>query len=1485
MAMMFILMATLTINVGSTYAAENNYVLGLTNVREPQNGKKGAAYGVGGPKSNGMPNKKVWKIVSYPREGDYTISYANAFYCLKAEYGFMLQEDNADVTKVQKTYNLKYDMKTQKDTVLARLQAIDVFKTDSTAYHKVMWLIDNMYLPKKSTQDQKAALLINAGIIDNASELQYARITDDDIEVVQQMAIWYFTNANNAIYHTDDAKGNAVLPELLFNNWSGEDKGYNTFSDLYQTNDSGRYRQEECEMLYHYLLDGKKDASGNTIIKGAKQQGDYVSKDVASPLTFDKTRVQTVPDNNGNYIVGPYKINRNSDLAYTTTTLGFSGANYTLLNASKNPVTNNQISLNQDFYVKVPETEAGKTIRFDMNISYQRTSAYYYTKGTEANLHTDDQPVVLVEKGPQTYTATDSIKIPTPLPFDLSLRKFISEVDGKVPTISREPEVDVTDLKAGRKTTATYNHTKAPLEVNEGSLITYTIRVYNEGKKDGYATEITDHLPPELEFLPNDSVNKSYGWSYDQNDKNNRTIKTNYLSKENGEKNLITAYNGGDTLQYKDIKVRCRLKVTAQEGKRIVNIADITAFTDKDGHTITDRDSQAKNVNLPKDASLPGYKQTEINRKDPYIPGQQDDDDFDSVYIKVKPFDLSLRKFISAVNGKAPKTSREPVVDVTGLKAGTSTTAIYNHPKAPLSVEIGDIVTYTIRVYNEGQKDGYVNEITDHLPAQLEFLPDDEENIANGWVYDETDTTLRTIKTSHLSRTVDTDNLIKAYNGGNTLDYKDVTVKCKVIAPPTFEKRIVNIADITAFSDKYGNPVTDRDSQGGNVVVPPDDTLPNYKLEEINRGDRYIPGQQDDDDFDSVRIIYFDLSLRKFITAVNGKVPEVSREPVVDISGLQAGTTTTATYNHPKAPLTVRVGDIVTYTIRVYNEGPKDGYAAEITDHLPAQLEFLPDDEENKQKGWVYDESDETHRTIKTDYLSKEKSEKNLIKAFDGTTLSYKEISVNCKVITNDPKYSDRVVNIADITKFTDEDGHEVKDVDSSEDNVKLPEDDKLPNYKQEEINRGDKYIPGQEDDDDFDSVVIEYFDLALRKFITKVNTLDYNNRYPNLSMGEDGNIKYDHTKEPVLVANSNIVTYTIRIYNEGTMAGYASEVTDDLPEGLVFLPENETNVEYRWKMIDKDGNETDKVEEATKITTDYLSKDQEKQPEANLLKGFNKKATLSDTNPDHRDVKIAFKVTEPNTSDRILINTAEISEDTDKEGNPVDDVDSTPGNGKPEEDDIDIEKVRVKYFDLALKKWVTQAIVIENGKENVTETGHTGDENPEPVVKVDLKAKKLNKVTVKFRYKIKVTNEGEIEGYVKEIKDYIPDGLRFNAADNPKWTQLSEKEVVTDQCKDVLLKPGESTTVEIVLTWENSGENLGLKVNWAEISKDYNEYGDTPDIDSTPNNKKPEEDDIDQAPVLLAIKTGELRIYFTLAGIILVTLAGGIILIKKFVL
>ena len=76
----------------------------------------------------------------------------------------------------------------------------------------------------------------------------------------------------------------------------------------------------------------------------------------------------------------------------------------------------------------------------------------------------------------------------------------------------------------------------------------------------------------------------------------------------------------------------------------------------------------------------------------------------------------------------------------------------------------------------------------------------------------------------------------------------------------------------------------------------------------------------------------------------------------------------------------------------------------------------------------------------------------------------------------------------------------------------------------------------------------------------------------------------------------------------------------------------------------------------------------------------------------------------------------------------------------------------------------------------------------------------------------------------------------------------------------------------------------MGLKVNTAEISEDYNKYG-KPDKDSTPNNKVPGEDDIDDAPVMLTISTGKVVTYFAISLSVLTILVVGIAAIKKYVL
>ena len=210
--------------------------------------------------------------------------------------------------------------------------------------------------------------------------------------------------------------------------------------------------------------------------------------------------------------------------------------------------------------------------------------------------------------------------------------------------------------------------------------------------------------------------------------------------------------------------------------------------------------------------------------------------------------------------------------------------------------------------------------------------------------------------------------------------------------------------------------------------------------------------------------------------------------------------------------------------------------------------------------------------------------------------------------------------------------------------------------------------------------------------------------------------------------------------------------------------------------------------------------------------------------------------------------------------------------------------KLMNKYFDLALRKWVKQAIVSENGKTVITETGHKAEDDPEEVVKVDLRKSKINDVTVKFNYSIRITNQGEIAGEATEIRDDIPQGLKFVAEDNPDW-RVEDGQIVTDKLAGTTLQPGESAEVEILLTWVNSKDNMGVLINTAEINKDHNDYG-APDIDSTPGNNVPGEDDIDDAPVMLTVKTGNTMIITISLGLGIITILSiGIFEIKRKVL
>ena len=1435
--------------------------------------------------------KMIWKLIDYS-SGE--ASWDTAIYCLDQGVGFGTSGASREEVEAERVvYNISEVMQIKKSSIRSlaaqntnNLENYSVLSAmnDIDTYNRVLWVLDHCFLPKSVHREElRNELLTNmlifkdenedTGILDDidlsavGSTPEEILLTDNDIEMVQQAAIWYFTN------FSEEANW-AGLPSVILEDASETERN---LSDIgLRVTDEGVMREAEAALLYKYF-----------ITQAVEEQAQYsIERELVPTLTMENTNV-TIEKTGNDTLVGPFKyvvvengkkvFNYSLEVNAATNNTSLNPiSNYTIKKSDKTTTANNIEEVeNQEFYILV-EDENITNVEITVKAKYYKPIV---TKWTADETGKPEQPIAIITEKEFDLEAGKGAELKK---FDLALRKFISGVNEEEIT-NRIPQVSYEDGKI------VYTHTKEPVVVKNGDTVIYTLRVYNEGEVAGYAEEIKDLIPEGTEFLPEHEINTKYGWKMYkiENEVEVETdiaseatiLRTDYLSKTSGEgrseNTLINAFDpeGGITEgnpDYKEVKIAVKVIAPSTTEDVLRNIAEISEDANENGDPIDDIDSTPDNY-----------------------PEDEDDDDYDDIVLTY--FDLALRKFITKINDKEI-TDRIPEVDITNLDkvidGQTITTAEYSHPKNPVSVQKGDIVTYTIRIYNEGELAGYAEEIADYIPEGLGYLVQHNTNFNNSWQLPNDGSVLPVnlmdvtnrldninldeftdvesledilvvpgnakITTNKLKKTEgNTNNLLEAFNG-TELDYKDVQVTCIVLEDETSDRILTNVAEITKDLDEEGNEITDRDSEPDSVII---DEYP------VNSN------VQDDDDYEKLMLTYFDLALRKFITGVNeeeitDRVPQITMENEELV------------YNHTKEPIAVRNGDTVIYTLRIYNEGKMAGYAEEIKDLIPEGTEFLPEHEINIQYGWrMYKiENDEEIETteateatiVRTDYLSKAagetRGEDNLLKAFDniaeitpeGTFYhpDYRDVKIAVKII--EPNTSEEVLrNIAEISEDADEEGEPVDDVDSTPDNY-----------------------PEEEDDNDYDDVVLTYFDLALRKFITSIRDLDVEEevteRIPQVSY-EDGKIVYTHPKDPILVANGNIVTYTIRVYNEGKMDGYASEITDDIPEGLEFLPEHETNKQYGW-VVSEDG---------TKVTTNYLSKEaSEARGEDNLIKAFDPEEDVTEENPDYRDVKIAFKVTEEQLpEDRILINTAEISDDSDEDGNEIEDEDSIPGNNEPEEDDIDIEKVQVKYFDLSLLKYVSKVITIENGETQIKETGYDGTEDPEPIVKVDLHRKKVDEVTVKFGYTIKITNEGQIPGYATEIKDYVPEGLEFLPEDNPDWLEIENGIIVTEKLAETLLQPGESATVEVILTWINDEDNMGLKTNIAEISKDDNEY-DSDDIDSTPDNKEEGEDDIDEALVMLSISTGgESKVYIALSGIILVTIAVGIVLIKKFVI
>lgn len=222
--------------------------------------------------------------------------------------------------------------------------------------------------------------------------------------------------------------------------------------------------------------------------------------------------------------------------------------------------------------------------------------------------------------------------------------------------------------------------------------------------------------------------------------------------------------------------------------------------------------------------------------------------------------------------------------------------------------------------------------------------------------------------------------------------------------------------------------------------------------------------------------------------------------------------------------------------------------------------------------------------------------------------------------------------------------------------------------------------------------------------------------------------------------------------------------------------------------------------------------------------------------------------------------------------------ITGTLGLSNSDLENIDAGFIEGEQFDFRLDKYISKVIVQDNSGTTVT------NYNNAKMAKIDLNAKRLINSTVIIEYQIKVTNEGEVGGYINEIVDNIPQDLNFTSEMNKNWYQSTDGKLYSKELANQIINPSETKTLTLTLTKTMNQNNTGTVINTAELNNVSNNYS-LKDIDSTPGNNVQGEDDMSTAELIISIGTGSPVMYTVLIIAIILIIGIGIYFINKKVL
>lgn len=429
----------------------------------------------------------------------------------------------------------------------------------------------------------------------------------------------------------------------------------------------------------------------------------------------------------------------------------------------------------------------------------------------------------------------------------------------------------------------------------------------------------------------------------------------------------------------------------------------------------------------------------------------------------------------------------------------------------------------------------------------------------------------------------------------------------------------------------------------------------------------------------------------------------------------------------------VMPGAEVTFTIEIRNQGTVTATNIELVDYIPTGFTLSA----NNGAGWSASGSTATYSSVA-----------NLPPS--GI------VSVDVVLQVDSLAATATYTNVAEIKDATDANGNPISDIDSTPEDLQGNGDDDT--LTADDNVAGNGKTGGDEDDHDPAFVNVgNIFDLALRK---------------TLAAGQPGSIK-----------NGDDITFTVTVFNQGTLVADNIVLVDYLPTGFT-LSSSETNWTNNGGVI-------------TYALPGTLA--------PNASTSVNIRLTASSV-----------------SSSGMYTNFAEIKSATDDQNNVVTDVDSTPedqqgngssdpfvtndainGNGKAggDEDDNDPEPFQVNIFDLALTKTLhaNQLPMMRPG-EDVTFT-------------------------------ITIFNQGTVAASNVVVVDYVPSGFSLS----PLATGWSGTNMITRTVAGPLA-PQSSTQIDVVLR-ANSPLSSGNYVNVAEVQSATDPNGNpVTDVDSTPD-------------------------------------------------